>query len=121
SLSTPNGSGATGVLGRDGNGAWQRWFGYQNPPYQLLKLPGDVRVCAGPDRLNVRSTPTITGQILKSLDPETTARAEEFVLTQVEQPGSGQEPSKPGYGWYHLSAPQEGWAYSQFLADARPG
>ncbi|MFQ5880031.1 MAG: hypothetical protein ACE5IZ_07670 [Dehalococcoidia bacterium] len=98
-----------GVLGRDPAGEWKFWVAGQNYPH-MVTLPGDVLVCAEGERLNVRSAPTIHAPVVGKLNHLTTARAEEFVLTE---PGS--YPRKRGYGWYRLSAPQEGWAYSKYL------
>ena len=45
-----------GVLGRTPGGEWQYWAGSQQP-YLLVALPGDMRVCADGDGLNLRSEP----------------------------------------------------------------
>lgn len=102
-------TGIAAVLGRDPNGEWKFWFAGQQF-YQLLILPADVLVCAEGQRLNVRSEPTLNAPVTAQLDHMSTAGAEEFVLTEP-----GTYPRKPGYGWYRLSAPHEGWAYSRYL------
>jgi len=104
--------GFVGVLGRDPAGEWRLWFTTQQA-YQLLTLPGDMLACAEGQTLNVRSAPTTNAPVLSSLEDLTTVRAEEFVLTE---PAS--DPDNPGYGWYHLSAPLDGWAYSKYLTNA---
>lgn len=115
-VSDPGGFGAfAGVLGRDPAGEWKFWFATQQA-YQLLVLPGDMLVCAEGDSLNVRSAPTTDAQVVGSLSDLTAVRAEEFVLTE---PASDLD--KPGYGWYHLSAPLDGWAYSKYLTNADLG
>lgn len=115
-VADPEGVGGfVGVLGRDPAGEWKSWFGGQQA-YQLLTLPGDMLVCAEGERLNVRSAPTTDAPAVGQLDDLTTVRAEEFVLTE---PAS--DLYTPGYGWYHLSSPQDGWAYSKYLTDARNG
>jgi hypothetical protein len=47
-------------------------------------------------------------------------QAEEFVLTE---PGSSDTEEEPrnGYGWFRLSSPLHGWAYSKYLTDASHG
>jgi hypothetical protein len=104
--------GFVGVLGRDPAGEWRLWFETQQA-YQLLALPGDMLVCAEGDSLNVRSAPAIDAPVVGSLNDLTAVRAEEFVLTE---PAS--DADEPGYGWYHLSAPLDGWAHSKYLTNA---
>lgn len=115
-VSDPEGFGAfVGVLGRDPAGEWKFWFVGQQA-YQLLTLPGDMLVCAEGQGLNVRSAPTTNAPIVGSLQDLAPVRAEAFVLTE---PASDRH--KPGYGWYHLSAPLDGWAYSKYLTNALLG
>ncbi len=109
----PEGMGGfVGVLGRDPAGEWRLWFETQQA-YQLLTLPGDMLVCAEGESLNVRSAPAVDAPVAGSLEDLATVRGEEFVLTE---PAS--EADTPGYGWYHLTAPLDGWAYSKYLTNA---
>lgn len=115
-VSDPDGGGGfIAVLGRDPTGGWKLWFTTQNA-YQLLFLPGDMRACAEGQGLNVRSAPTTNASVVATLKDLTIVRGEEFALT-----GPASDPLKPGYGWYRLSAPENGWAYSKFLANAALG
>jgi hypothetical protein len=115
-VSDPEGfGGVVGVLGRDPAGEWRFWFAGQQA-YQLLVLPGDMLICAEGDSLNVRSAPATDARIVGSLPDLAAVRAEAFVLTE---PASGGQ--EPGYGWYHLSAPLDGWAYSKYLTNALLG
>lgn len=111
-VSDPGGGGFVGVMGRDQTGEWKFWFGTQNA-YQLLTLPGEMLVCAEDQGLNVRSAPTTDAPTATVLKDMTVVRGEEFVLTE---PAS--DTLKAGYGWYRLSSPQEGWAYSKYLINA---
>ena len=47
----------------------------------------------------------------------TIVRGDRFLLTE---PGDANA-DKWGYGWYHIAAPQDGWAYSKFLSNAQIG
>jgi hypothetical protein len=110
----PDGPGFVGVLGRDPAGEWNFWLGGQQF-YQLLILPEDMIVCAESQRLNVRSAPMTDAPVVGKLEDLTMVRAEEFVLTE---PGSGPQ---QGYGWFRLSSPLDGWAYSKYLTNASQG
>jgi hypothetical protein len=112
------GDAGLGILGRAPDGTWKYWFGTQQP-YALLALPGDMRVCADGDGLNLRTQPAATAPQVTLLADGTIVRGDGFVLTEPGTPGPDAE--KRGYGWYHIAAPQEGWAYSRFLSNAQIG
>lgn len=119
-LSDPAGvGGAIGILGRDASGTWKRWFSTQNTVYPLLALPGEMRVCAEGDRLNLRASPDTAAKAIAQLESGAIVRAEEFTLTEPETTAGAQGAARAGYGWYHLSTPQDGWAYSKFLSTAK--
>ncbi|MGD9933993.1 MAG: SH3 domain-containing protein [Dehalococcoidia bacterium] len=109
------GGGSAAVYGRNSDGEWKLWFRTQNA-FSLLFLPGDVRICADGDGLNVRSQASLAGPVVTTLADETVARAEEFVLDTA-----GANSAQRGFGWYRLTAPVEGWAHSEFLAAAAHG
>jgi hypothetical protein len=94
--------------GRGGDGAWRPWLELQNAKYELTRLPGDVLVCTGGDRLNLRAGPGTDARVVGQLAHLSRARAEEFVLTQPWNRGAPPGQSKRGRGWYHLSVPQDG-------------
>jgi hypothetical protein len=112
SVASPGGPGFAGVLGRDPDGEWEFWRAGQQD-YQLLTLTGDALVCAYGAGLNVRSDPTTDAPAVGVIEDLTEVRAEEFVLT--ERGGDLQQ----GYGWFRLSSPLDGWAYSKYLTAAR--
>ena len=82
--------------------------------YQLFILPGDALVCAYGEGLNVRSAATTDAPAVGTIEDLTGVRAEEFVLTER---GSG-DLQQHGYGWFRLSSPLDGWAYSKYLTAA---
>lgn len=108
------GGGFVAVYGRTQAGEWWPLVRTQNS-FLLLFLPGDVRVCADGDGLNVRELPTISATVVQTIADETIARVDQFVLDTA---GDGE---RRGFGWYHLAAPVEGWAHSDFLAAAALG
>lgn len=109
------GGGFAAVYGRTAAGKWKPWFRSQNA-FSLLFLPGDVRICADGDGLNVRAEASLAGPVVTTLADGTVARAEEFVLDTATASTSSR-----GFGWYRLTAPAEGWAHSEFLAAAAEG
>ena len=110
-VGAPDGPGFVGVLGRDPAGEWKVWREVQQD-YQLLTLPGDALVCGYGAGLTVGSAPTAAAAAVGVLEDLTRVRAEEFVLT--EQASDLQH----GYGWFRLSSPLDGWAYSKYLTNA---
>ncbi len=113
SVSDAGGStGYTGVLGRTADGEWKLWFSGQQF-YQLIELPGQARVCADGQGLNLRKSPSQTAERIASIADGDVVTADRFTLTE---PGT---PTAPGYGWYHLTTNPDGWAYSKYLADAK--
>lgn len=109
----PDGPGFVGVLGLDPAGEWKAWRAVQQD-YQLLTLPADALVCAYGSRLNVRSKPTTDAPAVGVLEDLTRVRAEEFVLTER----ASDDLQQHGYGWFRLSSPLDGWAYSKYLTNA---
>ncbi|MCA9829066.1 MAG: SH3 domain-containing protein [Dehalococcoidia bacterium] len=107
--------GVAAVYGRTQAGEWKPWFRTQNA-FSLLFLPGDVRICADGDGLNVREQASLAGPVLTTLADDTIARAEEFVLDTAASSDRTR-----GFGWYRLTTPAEGWAHSEFLAAAAEG
>ncbi len=110
----PDGGGFVGVLGRDQTGEWKVWREVQQD-YQLLTLPGDALVCGYGAGLTVVSSPTADAAAVGVLDDLTRVRAEEFVLTERASD------LQHGYGWFRLSSPLDGWAYSKYLTNASWG
>jgi hypothetical protein len=110
-----SGDGFAGILGRTPDGEWKFWFRAQQS-YQLITLPGDVRVCANGDGLRLRTTASKTAPPLASLADNAIITVDQFVLTE---PGTQTGTSMTaGYGWYHTKTNPEGWAYSKYLSTA---
>ena len=114
------GGGAMEFLGQTPEGEWKFWFGTQNITYQLTVLPGEMRVCAGGAGLNVRASPAVESEALTLLNDDTIISVDRFVLTEpgLRSPTTGVQ---AGFGWYHLTSPKEGWAFSKYLSDASLG
>jgi hypothetical protein len=119
-ISSYPGGGAIEFLGQTPEGEWKFWFGTQNIAYQLTVLPGDMRVCAGGAGLNVRASPAVEGESLTLLNDDAIISVDRFVLTE---PGSRSATTgvQAGFGWYHLTSPKEGWAFSKYLSVASLG
>jgi len=83
-------------------------------------LPGEMRVCAGGTGLNVRASSAVESESLALLNDDTIISVDRFVLTE---PGirSATAGVQAGFGWYHLTSPKEGWAYSKYLSVASLG
>ncbi len=113
-VATRAGGGHVALFGRNQSGEWIHWHDTQNT-FLLLFLPGDVRICADGDGLNVRELPTISAKVITTVPDESVARVDQFVL---DLPG---EEGGRGFGWYHLTTPVEGWAHSDYLAAAAQG
>ena len=111
--------GASGVLGRTPSGEWEFLLITDSPVYQLLSLPGEMIVCAEGAGLNIRAAPSVEADVITALPDLTHVWVEEFVLTE---PGlyAPRIAPRSGSGWYRLSAPVEGWAYSRFLSSTVP-
>ena len=114
------GGGAMEFLGQTPEGEWKFWFGTQNLTYQLTVLPGDMRVCAGGAGLNVRASSAVESEALTLLNDDTIISVDRFVLTEPG-PRSPTTGAQAGFGWYHLTSPEEGWAFSKYLSDASLG
>jgi hypothetical protein len=119
-ISSYPGGGVMKFLGQTPEGEWKLWFGTQNVAYQLTVLPGDMRVCAGGAGLNVRASSAVDGESLTLLNDGTIISVDRFVLTE---PGTTSPTGVPqaGFGWYHLTSPKEGWAFSKYLSVASLG
>lgn len=105
------------VMGRDASGDWKPWFSTRATPYQRYTLPGELRVCADGDGLNLRARPNADAAVITLLPDGSTITAEEFVLTEP----ATTNPPHQGYGWYRITAPRPGWAYGKYLASAEQG
>jgi hypothetical protein len=113
------GGGAIEFLGKTPEGEWQFWFGTQDITYQLTVLPGEMRVCAGGEGLNLRASPSVDSESLALLNDDEVVAVDRFALTEPgKRSATGAE---AGYGWYQLTSPEEGWAYSKYLSDASLG
>lgn len=93
---------------------------HQKLTYQLTVLPGDMRVCAGGAGLNVRASPAVESEALTLLNDDTIISVDRFALTEpgTRSPTTGVQ---AGFGWYHLTSPKEGWAFSKYLSAATLG
>jgi hypothetical protein len=106
-------------LGKTPEGEWQYWYGAQSGTDHLTVLPGEMRICARGAGLNVRASPSADSEAVALLADDELVTVDRFVLTEpaTESPTGW----SAGYGWYHLTLPQEGWAYSKYLSDASLG
>lgn len=110
-----DGSGAALVMALDQDGAWGVLLASQRDVYQLLDLPGELRVCSGGEGTALRDAPDADAAILASAVDDDILDAESFVLTE---PGSLDE---WGAGWYRITSPVEGWVFSRHVAEAASG
>jgi hypothetical protein len=111
-LAAPSGGGgALGVMGRNQAGEWRRWLTTQQT-YHLLSLPGEIRVCADGEGVNVRELPSTEGKLVQTVADNTIMRAEQFILTTPGVEGTA------GIGWYQVTSPVTGWARSDLLSNA---
>jgi len=109
----PSGGSSGLLMGREADGKWAYYAGGVQY-YQASKLPGEMTVCTQGTGLNVRAEPSATAQLVRTVEDNSTVTGEEFVLTQ---PGTPPTASPiPGYGWYRISAPIEGWVYSKYVS-----
>ncbi|MGH2587736.1 MAG: hypothetical protein ACRDJE_22675 [Dehalococcoidia bacterium] len=98
------------LMGAGPGGAWGLWF---NGPalFNQTRLPGESRVCSE-QGLDVRAAPSAEAAIAAVLPVETPFTVDRFYLTQpgvwTRYPDGG-----PGEGWYHVSAPVDGWVNGQ--------
>jgi hypothetical protein len=99
------------AFGKTSGGYWKLWFTSQNP-YQLLRLPGEMRVCGEREGVNIRSGPSADGDLVGSLPDLSMVTGEQFVLTESVDSGSA------GFGWFRISSPLGGWVYSKYLEAA---
>jgi hypothetical protein len=120
-ISSYPGGGAMEFLGQTPEGEWKFWFGTQNIAYQLTVLPGDMRVCAGGAGLNVRASSAAESESLALLNDGTIISVDRFVLTEPGTRSATTGVPQAGFGWYHLTSPKEGWAFSKYLSVASLG
>jgi len=98
------------VMGAGPEGVWGLWF---NGPalFNQTSLPGESRVCFE-QGLDVRAAPSAEATITAVLPVETPFTVDRFYLAQpgawTRHPDGG-----PGEGWYHVSAPVDGWVNGQ--------
>ena len=119
-ISSYPGGGAMEFLGQTPEGEWKFWFGTQSTAYQLTVLPGEMRVCAGGAGLNVRASSAVESESLALLNDGTIISVDRFVLTEPAS-RSATTGVRAGFGWYHVTSPKEGWAFSKYLSVASLG
>jgi hypothetical protein len=113
SVEGPAGGSFALLMGREADGNWAYYAGGQQY-YQASKLPGEMQVCTQGSGLNVRAEPSTDAELVRKVEDNSAVTGEEFVLTQ---PGTPPTASPiPGYGWYRISAPVEGWVYSKYVS-----
>jgi hypothetical protein len=112
----PGGQRSRAVFGRDAQGVWQFWYATQGTSYQLSELPGDLRACASGQGIAVRGEPGAQAAIAGSVRDQATLRAEAFVLTE---PAAALD--RPGWGFYRVSSPRQGWVSSRLVSDLSLG
>jgi hypothetical protein len=68
----------------------------------------------------VRASPAAESESLTLLNDGTIISVDRFVLTE---PGTRSATTgvQAGFGWYHLTSPKEGWAFSKYLSVASLG
>ncbi len=116
----PDGFGGAFILfGRTADGGWDQWFGSQNIIYQPISLPGEARVCADGDSLNVRQAASAAAPIVGLLPDGAILTAEEFVLTGAQPLDDQGQRTGRGEGWYRVSGPAAGWVNSRFISSTR--
>jgi len=113
SVEGPAGGSSALLMGREADGNWAYYAGGQQY-YQASKLPGEMTVCTQGTGLNVRAEASATAQLVRTVEDNSTVSGEEFVLTQPGTPPTASP--VPGYGWYRISAPVEGWVYSKYVS-----
>jgi len=111
-VQAPRGSGYALLMGHEPDGNWAYYAGGQQY-YQASKLPGEMTVCTQGTGLNVRANPSADAELVRTVEDNSTVTGEEFVLTQPGTPPTASP--VPGYGWYRISAPVEGWVYSKYV------
>jgi len=104
------------VLGREAGGAWGFWFGTRGFVYQLLELPGEMKVCAV-GGLELRTEPSAAAAVSDRLAHLEVVTAEEFVLTEPGELPTAGIGGRNGSGWYRLGAPLAGWAPATSLTN----
>ena len=109
----PAGGPSALFVGRQGNGDWGYYAGGQQF-YQAWKLPGPMLACTQGSGLNVRMEPSNDASLVRTLEDNSTVTGEEFLLTQPGTPPPAS--TVPGYGWFRISAPVEGWVYSKYVS-----
>jgi hypothetical protein len=113
---TESGQRVRAVLGRDSGRAWRFWYATASPSYQLNVLPGDLRVCADGQGVDIREEPSAQSRSIARANDQTVLRADGFVLTEASA-----SLQRTGSGFYHVSGPQAGWVFSRQVSDSRFG
>jgi hypothetical protein len=108
----PAGGGFALLMGREPDENWAYYAGGQQY-YQASKLPGEMTVCTQGTGLNVRANPSADAELVRTVEDNSKITGEEFVLTQPGTPPTASP--VPGYGWYRITAPVEGWVYSKYV------
>lgn len=105
------------VVGRDNDGAWGLWLAAP-AAYIPVQLPGDAQLC-DTSGVPIRSEPSADAPVRASLPHQSVVTVDRFVLTR---PGRWQRGvgGTSGVGWYHVSAPMDGWVTTDdvVVADA---
>jgi hypothetical protein len=100
------------VLGQDLDGQWNIWFKGSAFSSLIASLPAQGLVCAY-GGLALRSAPSIDADRLMVLPDRSSVSLDGFVLTA---PASNR--GMLGRGWYHVTAPEAGWASARYLLAA---
>jgi hypothetical protein len=108
----PAGGSSALIMGQDAEGEWDYYAGGQQY-YQASQLPGEMLVCTQGEGLNVRAEPSADADLITTLEDNSTATGEAFVLSEA---GTPPPDALGGYGWYRISAPVEGWVYSKYVS-----
>jgi hypothetical protein len=80
----------------------------------VMSLPGDIRICGWGEAVTVKSEAAEDSDDVGVLDSEQVVRAGQFVLEDDGQRLS--DGLSPGYGWFLVEGPPEGWVYSKYVA-----
>ncbi len=109
------GGGALVVMARDGAGVWQFWTITQMDPYELLDVPGDLRICSDGEATTVRESPASGAGSAGEIARGEVVTARGFVLTQ---PGTL---DNHGTGWYQVTGAGDGWVPADQTSNAALG
>jgi hypothetical protein len=107
------------VMALDAKGGWGLWFTTQNVTFHRLVLPGEMRVCADGQRLNVREGPSVETALLTQFEPDTIVTVDGFQLARHARFTDRIDPDAFFDGWYHVTAPATGWVNANFVSDTQ--